>query len=222
MNLWSQSGRRKGRLRWEGFAEKESFKLGVKEWRGNEWWKWWVDGTDGTNVTSRSARTVILSDSQLLLARASRCSHAYRPVSSVTLTAMILSNLNRVFNLRLHYNAIADNRVRHRCVIWCRCRTLNNDSQTAWHPGRICWKYMPAVAVSFEVSVYALQLTLYVGNGSALVWNVTSFTKPEVQYKTQCMGTCHRATTTLTACTEMWSSLECDTRADRADRHTHL
>jgi len=28
---WSQSGRRKGSLRREGFAEKESFKPGVKE-----------------------------------------------------------------------------------------------------------------------------------------------------------------------------------------------
>jgi len=30
-NPWSQSGRRKGRLRCEGFAEKKGFKPGVKE-----------------------------------------------------------------------------------------------------------------------------------------------------------------------------------------------
>jgi len=30
-NPWSQSGRRKGRLQWEGFAEKKSFKSGVEE-----------------------------------------------------------------------------------------------------------------------------------------------------------------------------------------------
>jgi len=30
-NPWSQSKRRKGRLWWEGFAEKESFEPGVKE-----------------------------------------------------------------------------------------------------------------------------------------------------------------------------------------------
>jgi len=29
-NLWSQSGRRKGRLRWEVFAEKEGHKRGRK------------------------------------------------------------------------------------------------------------------------------------------------------------------------------------------------
>ena len=33
---------------YEGFAEKESFKPGVKEWRGDGWW---VDGTDGASAT---------------------------------------------------------------------------------------------------------------------------------------------------------------------------
>jgi len=33
VNPWSQSGRRKGKQRWEGFAEKEGLKPGVKEWR---------------------------------------------------------------------------------------------------------------------------------------------------------------------------------------------
>ena len=53
-NPCSQSGRRKGSLRWEGFVEKESFKPGVEEWRGNEWWKWWVDGTGGGSATERT------------------------------------------------------------------------------------------------------------------------------------------------------------------------
>ena len=50
-NPWSQSRRRNCRLWWEGFAEKESFKPGVEEWRGDGWWEWWVDGPNGGSAT---------------------------------------------------------------------------------------------------------------------------------------------------------------------------
>ena len=38
----------------EGFAEKESFKAGMKEWRGDGWLEWWVGGTSGRSATQRT------------------------------------------------------------------------------------------------------------------------------------------------------------------------
>jgi len=43
-NPWSQSWRRKGRLRREGFAEKEGFKRGINDRGSDGWWERWVDG----------------------------------------------------------------------------------------------------------------------------------------------------------------------------------
>ena len=53
-NPRSQPRRRKGRLWWERFVEKESFKPGVEEWRGDGLWEWWVNGGDGGNATQRN------------------------------------------------------------------------------------------------------------------------------------------------------------------------
>ena len=45
-NPWSQSWRRKGRLRWEGFAE---------QWGSDGWRKWWVDVAEVARWSAHSA-----------------------------------------------------------------------------------------------------------------------------------------------------------------------
>jgi len=60
-NPWSQFWRRKGRLWWDGFAEKERLISGVKEWEGDGWWEWWVDGTDGS-CASHTNRWIRIAD----------------------------------------------------------------------------------------------------------------------------------------------------------------
>ena len=60
-NRWSQSWRRKGRLRLEGFAEKEGFNN--LEWKSEGWWIMDDDSgeSSGTNRRSATHRTVGLS-----------------------------------------------------------------------------------------------------------------------------------------------------------------
>ena len=59
VNPWSQSWRRKGRLRWEGFAEKEGFKFVVEEWVG--------DGVLAGGAGRREYRPIIHSTNELHL-----------------------------------------------------------------------------------------------------------------------------------------------------------